>query len=143
MDDADTLLIRARQAELDALDMDLNWPKMKIITHLAEAGDAGLSLTDLAKCCLRELSTVSSLLSKLEHDQLITRTFGKKRERCRFILTDAGKDVFFNRVQNSSAGMFFDTLTHEEQETLLVLLRKLTAGGKEMLGINFVPKFLQ
>ena len=143
MDDADSLLSRARQAEFDSLNMDINWPKMKIISTLASAGNDGMSLTELAKCCLRELSTVSSLLSKLEHDGLVTRISGKKRERCRFVLTETGSDLFYNRVKNNSSGMFFDTLTPEEQEILLSLLQKLTEGGKEMLGIDFVPKFLQ
>ena len=143
MDDADSLLNRARQAEYDALDVDLNWPKMKLIATLAEAGDEGMSLTDLAKYCIRELSTVSSLLSKLENAGFVMRTSGKKRERCRFVLTEQGRDLFFNRVRHSSAGMFFDTLTEEEQTELLTLLQKLIANGKEMLGIDFVPKFLQ
>gem|GEM_PF-4744501 len=143
MDDADSLLNRARQAEYDALDVDLNWPKMKLIATLAEAGDEGMSLTDLAKCCLRELSTVSSLLSKLERAGFVARTSGKKRERCRFLLTEQGRDLFSNRVRHTSSGMFFDTLSEEEQSELLALLQKLIANGKEMLGIDFIPKFLQ
>ena len=143
MDDADSLLARARQAEYDALDMDLNWPKMKVIATLADAGEEGMSLTELAKACIREMSTVSSLLAKLERTELVCRVAGKKRERCRFVLTEKGRDLYFNRVRNSSLNMFFDALTEKEQQELLVLLQKLIKNGKEMLGIDFVPKFLK
>lgn len=142
MDDADSLLNRARQLEYDALDIDLNWPKMKLITILAEAGEDGMSLTELAKACMRELSTVSSLLLKLENDGLVERISGRRRERRRFILSESGRGVF-NRVRNSSSGMFFDTLSESEQAELLELLQKLISNGKEMLGIDFIPKFLQ
>jgi DNA-binding MarR family transcriptional regulator len=141
--DVDSLLSRARQTELDTLSIRLNSPKMRIISTLARAGSEGLSLTELARHCLREPSTVSSLLSKLENDSIVTRISGRKRERCRFILTETGKDLFYNRIKNNSVSMFFESLTSEEQDTLLKFLERLIVSGKDMLGIDFVPKFLK
>ena len=143
INDVDSLLSRAHRSELDTLSMRLNSPKMRIITFLSEAGQEGMSLTDIAKKCLREPSTVSSLLLKLEFDNLVSRIPGKKREKCRFILTEQGNDIISNRVKNSSISMFFDPLSTEEKVMLLKLLQKLVTNGKDMLGIDFVPKFMK
>lgn len=97
----------------------------------------GAMQKDIAQACLIEPSSVSSVLSKMEKDWLITRHINADNKRSMDVtLTQLGKEMaqhiedIFNQFEKEALADFSES----EKETLLTLLKKvndnLTGRGR-------------
>ena len=58
-------------------------------------------------------------------------------------LTEKGTDIYDNTVTERSIILIFDALEDEEKKQLSKLLAKLQKKARNVLGLDYVPPFLQ
>ena len=96
----------------------------KVLEYLAEHD--GAMQKDIAAACRIEPATMTSLLSGMEKNELITRCAPDRRSLCVY-LTDKGKALVpliedeFSRIEDKATNGFSD----EERQTLIALLSRL------------------
>jgi DNA-binding MarR family transcriptional regulator len=102
---------------------ELNTAQFDVLAKVGAA--SGITQQELASALLVTKGNISQLLSRLEHDGLITRR-QEGRANCLF-LTERGQARFEQAVPQQEAliAELLAPLTPEEQLTLLRLLRKL------------------
>ena len=91
----------------------------------------GASQRDLAEQLDVRPSSMTEMLTKLEKNNLIVRKQDEKDQRVMHIhLTEEGKKSAEEILESKdhSAASFFQALSEEEQEQLMLLVKKLSAG---------------
>ncbi len=90
---------------------------------------------DIARNLFRELHSVTEMLKRMEHDGLVTIRKGTGRSKTMVELTDAGRDVFNQSLQNETDQRIFSVLSKEERDCLESCLWKLRSRALQDLGI--------
>jgi DNA-binding MarR family transcriptional regulator len=105
---------------------DLNTAQFDILAQVGAT--SGMTQQDLADALLVTKGNISQLLSKLEHDGLVTRR-QEGRSNCLY-LTERGQTLFEKVVPQQEALIadLLAPLSPDEQRELLRLLRKLDHG---------------
>jgi len=112
----------------------LSQPKFNALMQLRNAGECGLSLSELGERMVVSRANITGLIDRLERDDLVTREVDSRDRR-----------VFRARLTNKSLhllqhivplhGMFtretMSGLTGEEKENLISLLQKLSRSLQE------------
>lgn len=133
----DTLV---RAVELELRQSGINFAQARILHSLTQAKN-GMTQGDLSEWHLRNLNTVSTLISKMEKEGLVKKTKNKKDGRVYITLTQKGSEVW-DKVTERAIFLTFSVLSEEEKTQLKVLLRKMRTEARHILGLDFKPPFL-
>lgn len=91
-----------------------------------------MSQKDLQEALGIRPGSVSELISKLEDKNLLCREKdAQDKRRAVLMLTEAGVEAAQSMPESEELEHLYDALTPEEQETLRILLKKLTASWAE------------
>ena len=137
-DQARDTLIRA--IELELKQSEINFAQARILYSLTQRKN-GMTQGDLSKWHLRNLNTISTLISKMEKEGLVKKTKSKKDGKVYVTLTQRGSEVW-EGVNERAIFLTFSALSEEEKEQLRVLLKKLRTEARHILGLDFKPPFL-
>jgi len=133
----DTLI---RAVELELKQSRISFAQARILYSLTQAKN-GMTQGDLSKWHLRNLNTVSTLISKMEKEGLVKKTKNKEDGRARVTLTRNGSEVW-DDVSERAVFLTFSVLSEEEKKQLKALLKKLRTEARNILGLDFKPPFL-
>jgi DNA-binding MarR family transcriptional regulator len=133
----DTLI---RAVELELKQSKTNFAQCHIFYVLTQEKN-GMTQGDLSKWLLRNLNTVSTLINKMEKEGVVKKTKNKEDGKVYITLTQKGSEVW---DESSERAIFltFSALSEEEKEKFKVLLEKLRAEARNILGLDFKPPFL-
>jgi len=133
----DTLI---RAVELELKQSKTNFAQCHILYVLTQEKN-GMTQGDLSKWLLRNLNTISTLINKMEKEGLVKKTKNKEDGKVYIRLTQKGSKVW-DEVSERAVFLTFSTLSEDEKEQLKVLLKKLRAKARGILGLDFKPPFL-
>jgi DNA-binding MarR family transcriptional regulator len=141
-----SLLDSTRETISKAIDLELaqyqmSSPQVKIM-HILAQSDNGMTLDSLAESTVRELNSISTLVSRMQKKGLVTKVRTKDNQKIYVRLTDKGKDIYNNTVTEQSIYLIFDALSAEEKKALAALLAKLQLKARNILGLDYKPPFL-
>jgi len=140
------LLDSTRETISKAIDLELaqyqmSAPQVKIM-HLLAQSDNGITLDSLAYTTVRELNSISTLVSRMQKKGLVEKDRTPEDQKIYVKLTDKGKDIYNNTVTEQSIYLIFDALSVEEKKEFGALLTKLLSKARNLLGLDYKPPFL-
>lgn len=133
----DTLI---RAVEIELRQSEVNFAQTRVLYSLTQE-ENGMTQGDLSKWLLRNLNTISVLISKMEKEGLVKKTKNKEDGRARVTLTRKGSEVW-DDVSERAIFLTFSVLSEEEKKQLKALLKKLRTEARNILGLDFKPPFL-
>lgn len=133
----DTLI---HAVELELKQSKTNFAQTRILYVLTQE-KSGMTQGDLSKWLLRNLNTVSTLISKMEKEGLVEKTKNEEDGKVYVTLTQKGSEEW-DAVSERAIFLTFSVLSEEEKEQLKVLLKKLRTEARNILGLDFKPPFL-
>jgi len=133
----DTLI---RAVELELKQSKTNFAQTRVLYVLTQE-KSGMTQGDLSKWLLRNLNTVSTLISKMEKEGLVEKTKNKEDGKVYVTLTQKGSDEW-NKASERAIFLTFSVLSQKERKQLKVLLKKLRTRARNILGLDFKPPFL-
>jgi len=131
-----------KAVELELAQYQLSAPQVKIL-HLLAQHNGRMTLNQLASQTVRELNSISTLISRMQKRGLVKKVKNSGDERLYVTLTDKGKDIYENTVTEHSIFLIFGALSEKEKKQLASLLAKLQDKARALLGLDFRPPFLK
>lgn len=116
----------------------LSWPKFNLLIHLYMAGDQGLIQSELSKKLVVSRANITSLIERLERDNLVLRTSDSTDKRVyRIKLTNRAVALMNSLlpIHNEYTHKVMSALDKEELELLTSLLVKLNKGLCKKKGV--------
>jgi DNA-binding MarR family transcriptional regulator len=140
------LLDSTRETIQKAVNMELAQYQMTLsqvkVMHLLATNKEPLTLNQLAELCIRELNSITTLISRMQKKGLVQKVKNSGDNRTYVTLTDKGLDIYNNTVTERSIILIFDILSDEEKQQLGSLLSRLQKKARSLLGLDYVPPFL-
>jgi DNA-binding MarR family transcriptional regulator len=129
-----------RAVELELKQSKTNFAQTRVLYVLTQKKN-GMTQGNLSKWLLRNLNTVSTLITKMEKEGLVKKTKNKEDGRVYVTLTQKGYEEW-DEVSDRAIFLTFSVLSEKEKKQLQVLLKKLRTEARNMLGLDFKPPFL-
>ncbi|MBV1922470.1 MAG: MarR family transcriptional regulator, partial [Flavobacteriaceae bacterium] len=117
------------QEKLDAKDLDLTKEQMIVLKKLHDKD--GLNQNDLAFLTLRNKSSLTRLLTKMENKNYIIRVKRKEDKRINNVfLTESGREVFVKvqPVIKSMIAQIEKNISEEEKEQMIRIIKKIQSN---------------
>ncbi len=130
----------SKAVELELGQYQMSAPQVKVM-HMLSQRDDGVTLGELAAVSVRELNSISTLISRMQKKGLVKKV-RKSGDRAVVTLTEKGKDIYDNTVTERSIYLIFDALSDEDKKQFSLLLRKLQSKARDLLGLDYKPPFL-
>jgi DNA-binding MarR family transcriptional regulator len=141
MDQANDIIYRA--AELEVEQYHVTMPQAKVLYLLAKNSEGkGVTLADLSKWMFREPNSISSLMTRMENAGLVEKHRDAAENRIYVSITAKGYDLLMNKMTEKSMATIMSVLTEEEKNNLRMYLTRLRTRGRQVLGIDLKPPFL-
>jgi DNA-binding MarR family transcriptional regulator len=131
----------SKAVELELGQYQISPPQVKIM-HMLSQGNGGMTLGELASGTVRELNSISTLISRMQKKGLVKKVKKPGDDKSCVTLTDKGKDIYNNTITERSIYLIFDALSDDERRKLGVLLQKLQSKARDLLGLDYKPPFL-
>lgn len=131
----------SKAVELELGQYQMSAPQVKVM-HMLSQCDDGVTLSELAAGSVRELNSISTLISRMQKKGLVKKVRKSGDDRAYVTLTERGKDLYNNTVTERSIYLIFDALSDEEKKQFSVLLKKLQYKARNLLGLDYKPPFL-
>ena len=140
------LLDQTRETIFKAVELELGQyqisaPQVKIM-HMLAQGDGAMTLGDLASATVRELNSISTLVTRMQRKGLVKKVRKAGDDKGYVTLTDKGKDIYNNTVTEQSIHPKYDALSDEEKREFGTLLEKLQSRARSLPGLDYKPPFL-
>jgi DNA-binding MarR family transcriptional regulator len=114
-------VVRVLEAELEA-EQGLSVPAYEVLSHLSDAPDSRLRMSDLAACAVLTPSGLTRLVDKLSRDGLVERVkCGADARVVYAMLTDAGRERLLAAYPTHLRGVrahYIDRLTAEQRDAV-------------------------
>jgi DNA-binding MarR family transcriptional regulator len=133
----DTLI---HAVELELRQSKKTFAQTRILYVLAQKKN-GMTQGDLSRWLLRNLNTVSTLISKMEKAGLVKKIKNKGDGKVYVNLTQKGSEEW-DKISERAIFLTFAVLSEKERKQLKVLLKKLRNEARNILGLDFKPPFL-
>jgi DNA-binding MarR family transcriptional regulator len=131
-----------KAVKLELAQYHISQPQVKVMHMLAQS-DGGLTLNQLSDQAVRELNSVTTLVSRMQTKGLVRKVKRPGNSKTYVTLTDKGTDIYDNTVTERAICLIFDALSDEEKKQLTSLLSKLQIKARALLGLDYKPPFLQ
>jgi len=136
---------QTRDTLIHAVELELKQSKTNLahtrILYVLTQEKNGMTQGDLSRWLLRNLNTVSILISKMEKEGLVKKTKNKEDGKVYVTLTQKGSEEW-DKVSERAIFLTFAVLSEKERKQLKVLLKKLRTEARDILGLDFKPPFL-
>jgi DNA-binding MarR family transcriptional regulator len=139
LDNTRDLIFKAVEMELAQYQMTA--PQVAVLDNLSRSS-GGLTLGQLSQATVKELNSVSALVTRMAKKGLVNKSRKAGDSRIYIELTDLGRDVFENTVTEKSIHLIVGALSASEQEQFRSLLWKLHTKARSLLGLDYKPPFL-
>lgn len=135
-------ILRAR--ELEYAQYGISNERRAVLAIIQNSGGRATPV-GIARDLFRELHSVTEMLARMEKDGLVTKHKGTGRSKVEVSLTEKGRDVFDQSINNETDTKIFSALTKKQRERLSQYLWKLRSRTLEHLGIpewqfNFITQ---
>jgi|WetSurMetagenome_2_1015567.scaffolds.fasta_scaffold519883_1 DNA-binding MarR family transcriptional regulator len=130
------VLTKAREMELNQF--QLTKAQAEIIHRLLHK-NTGLTISDISRWNGKEFTSVLTLINRMEKNGLIEKS--RSGTRTNILVTEKGKNLY-TRSTRKSIDMIFSILSADEKQQLRTCVTKLREKGRELLGMDFKPPFL-
>ena len=127
--------------ELELAQYQITSAQVKILDMLARHS-GGMTFDQLSVVTLRELNSISTLIDRMERNQLVKKIKKPGDAKKYVVLTDKGRDKYENVITERSICLIFDALPDAEMKQLGSLLTKLQVKARDLLGLDYKPPFL-
>jgi len=131
-----------KAVKLELAQYQISQSQVKIM-HMLAQNDGGLTLNQLSEFAIRELNSITTLISRMHKKGLVKKVKRPGHNKTYVVLTDKGMDIYDNTVTERSIMLIFDALSEEEKKQLASLLSKLQTKARDLLGLDYRPPFLQ
>jgi MarR family transcriptional regulator, negative regulator of the multidrug operon emrRAB len=138
LDRTSDVIAKARDIELDHY--KLSRVQASVLFILLDHG-RGLTLSEIASYNVREPNSVLSLVNRMEKGGLVKKSKMSGEDKFTVIITEKGRKLYFS-TSRLSLQMVFSVLSKKEREIFESNLKKLSATGREMLGLDYKPPFI-
>ena len=118
-------------------------PEQAAVLFIIQSIGHSPSLTEISRWTLREVHSVSELLSRMERQGLVTKA--KKSNRKNLVtvaITEKGQKAYYQAAKIKSIHRIVSQLSVHEQKELNSHLLKLRAVGLKELGVEWQLPFL-
>jgi len=132
------VMVRARYKELSQYGIST---RQAAVMFVLEAIEGKVTPTEVSRWLLREPHTISSILTRMEKEGLVSKTkdLGKKRE-INVNLTEKGKQAYSQSLSRESIRGIMSCLSEEERQQLGSLLERLRDKAlKNLTTVKKVP----
>jgi DNA-binding MarR family transcriptional regulator len=136
-----TNAIITNAVELEIKHLRVTQPQVRVLTMLSRE-DRPVTLDELVKWTLKEFSSVSTLINRMEEKGLVRKIKKDGDLKTYVAMTEKGSDLYHTRVTERSIRLIFDRLSAEEKKQLGRILGKLRDNTRDLLGLDFRPPFL-
>jgi DNA-binding MarR family transcriptional regulator len=127
---------KARQKELNRIRLHARWGAILWAIH-SLGNDA--TLVKIAQLTARRRHTMSHMLLKLEHAEMVRRIRDLDRKNwVRAVLTEKGNDIFEKLSDRKSVKKMISVLSPSDQVQMIRYLERLYKKATKFLGINYV-----
>jgi DNA-binding MarR family transcriptional regulator len=137
---ADTMEYIARARTMELTRYGLTREQSHILRIMYEAGRS-LTMSEIATHVLRKHNSVSTIIKRMERNQLVARAKTPETRQYQISITEKGRDMF-EKMPTNSITMAFSSLSNEEKRLLVSFLEKLYKKVHSMLGLDYKPPFL-
>jgi DNA-binding MarR family transcriptional regulator len=130
-----------RLRELELAQFGLTVEQSIILYLLINRGGSATART-IEYLTLRQHHSISTLINRMVKLRLVTRKKSLESKKSEILITRHGKDLY-KKVPFHSMEMLFSSLKEKDRERLRGYLVILLAKARDLLGLSFVPPFLQ
>jgi DNA-binding MarR family transcriptional regulator len=130
------VLTKAREMELNQF--QLTKAQAEIIHRLLHK-NKGLTIAEISRWNGKEFTSVLNLVNRMEKNGLIEKS--RVDNKTSILVTEKGEYLYTHSTRKS-IDMIFSVLSEEEKQQLKSCVQKLRHRGRELLGMNFKPPFL-
>jgi len=131
-----------RAVKLELAQYKLSQSQVGVLHMLVKSADM-LTLNQLAEASIKELNSVTTLIDRMQKNKLVEKVKIPGENKTYVALTDKGRDMYNNTVTEHAIMLIFDILSDTEKKQLTHLLEKLRHQARSILGLDYVPPFLQ
>ncbi len=131
-----------RAVKLELAQYHISQSQVLILHMLVKKSDM-LTLNQLAESSTKELNSVTTLIDRMQKNELVKKVKNEGENKTYVALTEKGRDLYNNTITEHAIMLIFDILTEPEKEQLTGLLEKLRGHARSLLGLDYVPPFLQ
>ncbi len=131
-----------RAVKLELAQYNISQSQVKVLHMLVKSVEM-LTLNQLAESSVKELNSVTTLVDRMQKNELVEKVRIPGENKTYVIVTDKGRELYNNTITEHAIVLIFDVLTEKEKEQLTGLLEKLRGHTRSLLGLNYVPPFLQ
>jgi DNA-binding MarR family transcriptional regulator len=130
-----------RLRELELAQIGLTVPQAAILHALTSHGGE-MTLQELEERRMRQHHSIFILINRMIKMGLITQEKNTQDKRFKIRITKEGQEAF-NKETTASLEMTFSVLTPEQRQQVGEAMRKVLERARYLLGISYVPPFLQ
>jgi DNA-binding MarR family transcriptional regulator len=134
-----TLMTNAVDIEIRHL--RITQPQVSVLTMLSRQ-ERPVTLDELANWCLKEFSSIFTLINRMEKKGLVTKTKNIEDAKTYVAMSKKGSIMYHQLVTEKSIHLIFNKLTEDEKTQLETLMKKLRDNARDLLGLDFRPPFL-
>jgi len=131
-----------RAVKLELAQYKLSQSQVGVLHMLVKSVDM-LTLNQLAEASIKELNSVTTLIDRMQKNKMVEKVKIPGENKTYVALTDKGRDMYNNTVTEHAIMLIFDILSDTEKKQLTHLLEKLRHQARSILGLDYVPPFLQ
>jgi len=138
---ADTMELISRARTMELTRYGLTREQSHILRILYEAKEP-LTINEIISHVMRKHNSVSAIIKRMERNELVKRVKASEDRQYRISMTPKGRKLFENMPVNS-INMAFSTLSDNNKKSLISSLCQLNDKVRNMLGMDYIPPFLQ
>lgn len=131
-----------RAVKLELAQYNISQSQVKILHMLVKSSEM-LTLNQLAESSVKELNSVTTLVDRMQKNELVEKVRIPGENKTYVIVTDKGRNLYNNTITEHAIMLIFDILSETEKEQLTGLLEKVRGHARSLLGLDYVPPFLQ
>ena len=111
------MAIITNAVELEIKHLRVTQPQVRVLTMLSRE-DRPVTLDELVKWTLKEFSSVSTLINRMEEKGLVRKIKKDGDLKTYVAMTEKGSDLYHTQVTERSIRLIFDRLSAEEKKQL-------------------------
>ena len=125
---------RARENELRQVGIS---GAQAVVLFVVKSLGAKATPTEISRCLLRKIHTVSGILNRMEKKRLLRKTKDLPRKNSvRASLTEKGEQAYYQSTKIESISGIMSSLSEQERQQLSSCLKTLRERALKQLGIN-------
>ncbi|HSW58144.1 MAG TPA: winged helix DNA-binding protein [Dehalococcoidales bacterium] len=127
--------------EMELKHLRVTQPQVRVLTMLSREKQP-VTLEELANWTLKEFNSVSTLVNRMEKNNLVEKIKKDGDMKTYVGLTEKGSLLYHRQVTERSIHMIFGKLSDKQKQHLEEILKSVRDTARDLLGLDFRPPFL-